>query len=120
MFPGWLDSQVAELEDKDGEQAIDHIVSHSGSRENALFEVLWKFRDKMWVPSSEIAALPAVAAYLELQGVEWLVNLAIRTGKIKYGFSSPKLCAIGKLGKLVKLGKKFTLGLIRGHNGKLQ
>ena len=76
-----LDSQVAELEDNAREWAINHIISHSSSRENALFKVLWKSGDKMWVPSFDITALSAVAAYLELQGVEWLADLAIGTGK---------------------------------------
>ncbi|EMD30534.1 hypothetical protein CERSUDRAFT_28031, partial [Gelatoporia subvermispora B] len=41
LFPGRLDSQVFEMENEDGEWAIDHILSHRGSATNAVFEILW-------------------------------------------------------------------------------
>ena len=45
LFPGRLDSQIAELEDRDNEWAIDRIVSHTGERDRALFEAEWKSGD---------------------------------------------------------------------------
>ena len=49
LFPGCLTSQVAELEDKDGEWVIDSIVAHKGSRHDTIFEAVWKLGDRTWV-----------------------------------------------------------------------
>lgn len=46
LFPGRLDNQVAELEDQDGEWAIDRIASHRGTRDEAIFEAVWKSGDR--------------------------------------------------------------------------
>ncbi|KZT71102.1 hypothetical protein DAEQUDRAFT_649193, partial [Daedalea quercina L-15889] len=45
LFPGRLDSQVADLEDQDDEWAIDRIKSHRGSGADAIFEAIWKSGD---------------------------------------------------------------------------
>ncbi|PCH33281.1 hypothetical protein WOLCODRAFT_41260, partial [Wolfiporia cocos MD-104 SS10] len=50
LFPGRLDSQVVELEDKDDEWAISEIVAHRGAREEAIFEAVWKSGNCTWVP----------------------------------------------------------------------
>lgn len=80
LFPGRLDSQIAELEDREGEWAIDRIVAHAGSGENAIFETLWKSGDRTWVPYSAIPKLGVVAEYLELQGVNRIADLAQGAG----------------------------------------
>ncbi|EED77111.1 predicted protein, partial [Postia placenta Mad-698-R] len=46
LFPGRLDSQVAELEDRDNEWAIARILSHTGARDQALFQAEWKSGDR--------------------------------------------------------------------------
>ncbi|EPS99558.1 hypothetical protein FOMPIDRAFT_1087576, partial [Fomitopsis schrenkii] len=46
LFPGRQDSQVAELEDRDNEWAIERIVSHTGEGDSALFEAEWKTGDR--------------------------------------------------------------------------
>ncbi|KDQ29992.1 hypothetical protein PLEOSDRAFT_1026991, partial [Pleurotus ostreatus PC15] len=45
LFPGRLDTQVFEVDDTDPEWAVEEILSHSGSRENSLFEIAWKSGD---------------------------------------------------------------------------
>lgn len=75
LFPGRLDSQVADLEDKDEEWAIDRIDSHLGSGRDALFEAVWKSGDRTWVPYESISHLAAVNTYLEALGVETVSQL---------------------------------------------
>ncbi|EMD40320.1 hypothetical protein CERSUDRAFT_36654, partial [Gelatoporia subvermispora B] len=70
LFPGRLDSQIADLEERDGEWAIDTIINHRGSGTNATFEARWKSGDITWVPYSTISGLDALRAYLELLGIE--------------------------------------------------
>lgn len=41
LFPGRLDSQISNEVDPEGEWAVDCILSHYGSREDALFEIKW-------------------------------------------------------------------------------
>ena len=50
LFLGRLDSQVADLEDRDNEWAIEKIISHRGKGENAIFEATWKSGDRTWIP----------------------------------------------------------------------
>ncbi|TFY69679.1 hypothetical protein EVJ58_g270 [Rhodofomes roseus] len=77
LFPGRLDSQIAELEDRDNEWAIARIVSHTGEREGALFEAEWKSGDRTWVPYSAIRHLGALTEYLELLGYADVTQLSI-------------------------------------------
>ncbi|TFY55328.1 hypothetical protein EVJ58_g8315 [Rhodofomes roseus] len=81
LFPGRLDSQIAELEDKDNEWAIARIVSHTGEREDALFEAEWKSGDQTWVPYSSIRHLGALTDYLELLGCADITHLAAGGGE---------------------------------------
>ncbi|THH16974.1 hypothetical protein EUX98_g9215 [Antrodiella citrinella] len=80
LFPGRLDSQVAEIADQDEEWAIEKIVAHSGSGENAIFETIWKTGDRTWVPYHTVAHVGALAAYLEAVGVEEIRDLTEGTG----------------------------------------
>lgn len=81
LFPGRLDSQVAELEDKDGEWAIDSLVSHQGSKENSIFEAIWKSGDCTWVPYETVSHLPAMKAYFEALGIDGVAQLPLGQGK---------------------------------------
>ncbi|THH27322.1 hypothetical protein EUX98_g6861 [Antrodiella citrinella] len=80
LFPGRLDSQVAEIADQDEEWAIERIVGHNGSGENAIFETIWKTGDRTWVPYHTVAHVGALAAYLEAVGVEQIGDLTEGTG----------------------------------------
>ncbi|OBZ72470.1 hypothetical protein A0H81_08068 [Grifola frondosa] len=82
LFPGRLDSQVAELEDRDGEWAIDKIVSHRGARESAVFEAVWKSGDRTWVPYASVEHLDALKAYLEANGVDQISALGEGNGNV--------------------------------------
>ena len=50
LFPGCMDTQVAGETPTTNEWAVDHIRSHSGSRADTLFEILWKSGDVTWLP----------------------------------------------------------------------
>ncbi|TFK79806.1 hypothetical protein K466DRAFT_466854, partial [Polyporus arcularius HHB13444] len=69
LFPGRLDSQVAELDDRDNEWAIDKIVSHRGTGEDALFEAIWKSGDRTWVPYDTVRNLGVLNAYFDVLGI---------------------------------------------------
>ncbi|THH32769.1 hypothetical protein EUX98_g1371 [Antrodiella citrinella] len=75
LFPGRLDSQVAELPDQDEEWAIEKIVAHRGTGETAVFETIWKSGDRTWVPYPSVAHVGALAAYLEAVGIENIGDL---------------------------------------------
>ena len=53
LFPGRLDSQLTLGDDLEGEWTVDKILSHSGSKENSIFEVLWRAGDITWLTYSE-------------------------------------------------------------------
>lgn len=80
LFPGRLDSQVMELEDRDNEWAIDRLLSHRGQGLDAIVEALWKSGDRTWVPASAIKNLPAWQHYLEALGVADAAHLPLGTG----------------------------------------
>ncbi|TFY51530.1 hypothetical protein EVJ58_g10514 [Rhodofomes roseus] len=82
LFPGRLDSQVAELEEQDNEWAIDRVVSHKGKGRDATFEAVWKSGDRTWVPWATIGHLDAVQAYLELLGFENVDQLGEGSGDV--------------------------------------
>ncbi|KAF9470999.1 hypothetical protein BDN70DRAFT_766601, partial [Pholiota conissans] len=69
LFPGRLDSQITGEGDPENEWAVDKILSHSGSKENAIFEIQWKAGDITWLPYSQIQDLQALPIYLDLLGV---------------------------------------------------
>lgn len=70
LFPGQLDSQVAELDDCDHEWVIEKILGHSGTGDDTVFEVTWKSGDQTWVLYSSIAHVGALAAYFKALGIE--------------------------------------------------
>lgn len=83
LFPGRLDSQVAEFEQQEiqEEWAIDRITSHAGSGTDAVFETVWKSGDVTWIPYATVASLGVLSTYLELMGVETISELKEGTGK---------------------------------------
>ncbi|KAI0327501.1 hypothetical protein GY45DRAFT_1283547, partial [Cubamyces sp. BRFM 1775] len=68
LFPGRLESQVGEFEDRSDEWAIARILSHHGSGSGAIFEVEWRAGDQTWVPLDSIQHTRALDEYLEAQG----------------------------------------------------
>jgi hypothetical protein len=81
LFPGRLDSQLGSGDDFEPEWAVDKILSHSGSKEDSLFEVLWKAGDVTWLPFNQIEHLNALTVYFEALGIEKIAELARGTGK---------------------------------------
>ncbi|KAJ3003961.1 hypothetical protein NUW54_g5037 [Trametes sanguinea] len=76
LFPGRLVSQVLDLGSTDGEWAIDKILTHQGRGEEALFEALWRWGDRTWIPYSTIANLDILKEYLEVLDISTIHNLA--------------------------------------------
>ncbi|KAG2738292.1 hypothetical protein P692DRAFT_201662798, partial [Suillus brevipes Sb2] len=74
-FPGRLDNQVAEFDVQEREWAVDRILSHKGSRSDALFEVRWKAGDITWLPFDKVDHLGALRDYLDVLGVETIADL---------------------------------------------
>ena len=70
LFPGRLFTQLNAGNENEPEWAVDKILSHSGSSQDAVFEVLWKAGDITWLPYLQIEHLNALKEYLDLQGVE--------------------------------------------------
>ena len=81
LFPGRLDSQLGSEESTDSEWAVDKILSHSGAKDDALFEVQWKAGDVTWLPYHQIEHLNALLAYFEVMGIEKITDLPQGTGK---------------------------------------
>jgi len=77
LFPGRLESQLGagDLPDHESEWAVDKILSHSGSREESLFEVLWKSGDITWLSYETVQDLQGLKNYLELLGVDKISDL---------------------------------------------
>ena len=80
LFPGRMDTQLSGADDGD-EWAVDRILSHSGSRTDASFEILWKSGDVTWLPYYQITHLQALTDYLELLGVRKVAKLPKGTGR---------------------------------------
>jgi len=81
LFPGRTFAQLNPGMDSEPEWAVDKILSHSGSSQEAIFEVLWKAGDITWLPYLQIEHLNALNEYLDLQGVENIDQLPVGKGK---------------------------------------
>ena len=81
LFPGRLDSQINPENSTEPEWAVDKILSHSGSKDDALFEVQWKAGDVTWLPYHQVEHLNALLAYFEVMGIEKIADLPQGTGK---------------------------------------
>jgi hypothetical protein len=81
LFPGRLFTQLNPGSETESEWAVDRIISHSGSRRDAVFEVLWKAGDVTWLPYSQIEHLNALKEYIDLQGADNIDLLPTGKGK---------------------------------------
>ncbi|KAG6871648.1 hypothetical protein C0993_002950, partial [Termitomyces sp. T159_Od127] len=81
-FPGRLYSQlIMESEpEHETEWAADKIVNHAGSKNDAIFEVLWRAGDKTWLPYDQVQDLNLIQPYLEALGVANRADLPLGTG----------------------------------------
>ncbi|KAG6835343.1 hypothetical protein H0H93_002433, partial [Arthromyces matolae] len=75
LFPGRSDKQIFENNGEDREWAVDQIVTHSGAKKQAIFEILWKTGDKSWLPFGQISHLCALDKYLEAMGIKNISDL---------------------------------------------
>jgi hypothetical protein len=77
LFPGRLDNQVAEFDKEEREWAVDRILSHKGTRSDAVFKVRWKSGDITWLPYEQVDHLAALQEYfdiLDVGGVSELIE----------------------------------------------
>ncbi|KAF8805364.1 hypothetical protein BYT27DRAFT_7031280, partial [Phlegmacium glaucopus] len=81
LFPGRMDTQLGTTPEADGEWVVDKILSHAGSRMDAIFEVQWKSGDVTWLPYYQITHLQALTDYLELIGETKISKLPKGTGQ---------------------------------------
>ena len=81
LFPGRLDTQIGDTIETEGKWAVDRILSHSGSKADAVFEIQWKSGDITWLPYYQITHLRALTEYLDLLGKKNIKELAKGTGK---------------------------------------
>ena len=122
LFPGRLDTQVLELDDKDNEWAIEKFTTHRGSGTSALFEAVWKSGDRTWVPYTSVAHLEALNAYLEAQGVEKIGDLPDGTGvlpddpQVFVGMVGVGLADVRGLEEAIKNLQEVSLGSAERDN----
>ncbi|KAF8833987.1 hypothetical protein BDN67DRAFT_864353, partial [Paxillus ammoniavirescens] len=45
LFPGWLETQVADFGEAKREWSVENILSHQGGGTDSLFEVRWTLGD---------------------------------------------------------------------------
>jgi hypothetical protein len=81
LFPGRLDAQISHDVDPEGEWAVESILSHYGSEDNALFEIKWRSGDITWMPYFQILGLQALEAYFEALGINAISELSTGKGK---------------------------------------
>jgi hypothetical protein len=75
LFPGRLETQVADFGEAELEWSVERILSHQGSGTDALFEVKWTSEDVTWMSYVEISHLAVLTEYLALIEVEKFDNL---------------------------------------------
>jgi hypothetical protein len=85
LFPGRLDDQVGDAPDAEGEWAVDSILSHAGSKTDAIFEIKWKSGDVTWLPYYQITHLQSLTDYLDLLGQKDIRKLPEGMGKPPQG-----------------------------------
>jgi hypothetical protein len=75
LFPGRSDTQVFNLDDLEGEWAVQKLLSHKGIGKDSTFEVLWKSGDISWLPYNQISHLIELEQYLEAMGAKTISDL---------------------------------------------
>ncbi|KAJ3500546.1 hypothetical protein NLJ89_g9745 [Agrocybe chaxingu] len=81
LFPGRQVTQIVPGNDSEREWAVDRILSHSGSRNDSIFEVQWKAGDITWLPFTQIEHLNALKDYIDLLGIDSISKLPPGSGK---------------------------------------
>jgi hypothetical protein len=84
LFPGRMDTQL-DGTDMDDEWAVDRILSHTGARKEAVFEIKWKSGDVTWLPHYQITHLNALTEYLDLLGCNQIEKLPNGAGQPPQG-----------------------------------
>ena len=75
LFPGRLETQVADFGEVEPEWSVKRILSHQGSGTNAIFEVKWTSGNITWMAYIEVSHLAAMNEYLALIEVEKIDDL---------------------------------------------
>ena len=70
LFPRRLDTQIGDTPDTEAEWAVNHILSHTGLKNDSVFKIKWKSGDVTWMPYYQITYLRALNEYLDLLGVK--------------------------------------------------
>ena len=70
LFPRRLDTQIGDTPDTEAEWAVNHILSHTGLKNDSVFKIKWKSGDVTWMPYYQITYLRALNEYLYLLGVK--------------------------------------------------
>jgi hypothetical protein len=65
LFPGRLETQVADFGETDNERQVERILSHVGHGDATTFEVKWTSGDTTWLPADQVAHLSALTDYLD-------------------------------------------------------
>ncbi|KIJ59015.1 hypothetical protein HYDPIDRAFT_101527, partial [Hydnomerulius pinastri MD-312] len=65
LFPGCLDNQIAEFEDKEHEWSVKKITSHKGGHTNTVFEIKWKLGDVTWLLYNPVEHLDVLHEYFD-------------------------------------------------------
>ncbi|KIJ60876.1 hypothetical protein HYDPIDRAFT_138640 [Hydnomerulius pinastri MD-312] len=53
LFPGRLETQVADFGEIEPEWSVDKILSHHGKGVDAIFEIKWSTGDVTWLPYTQ-------------------------------------------------------------------
>jgi hypothetical protein len=77
LFPGRVDTQVRDFDDKElqREYVIERILDHVGSGCEVCFKIKWKDGDIIWLPYHKISHLNTVMEYLEAIGINSVLGL---------------------------------------------
>ncbi|KAF8631005.1 hypothetical protein AX17_005173 [Amanita inopinata Kibby_2008] len=68
-FPGRQIHQLPGFNENPREWNIEQILTHSGCRNNAIFQVQWSTGDVTWAPYAEMKNLTVLDEYFEVMGV---------------------------------------------------
>ena len=80
LFSGRLDTQLSSGDGTEGKWAVELIVTHAGSKEDAIFQLKWRVGDCTWLPYNQVSHLQALIDYFDLIGVKKIAELPSGTG----------------------------------------
>ena len=81
LFPGRLETQVADFGKNDTEWQVDCLLSHVGSGPTGTLEVQWMSGDITWIPYEQLAHLSALCEYLDLLDIDKITDLPTGNGE---------------------------------------